>query len=98
MRSLRKLRWLVFGVALVALVPGSSGTSFASQNPGAEFSFRLYKGMAKINSDKNFVFSPFALRSALGIAALGARGRTQKQLGKAPEPWVSKREPSYKLL
>ena len=44
------------------------------------------------------MFSPYAIRHALGMAATGAKGRTQKQLGKVPDPWTSKRTPSYKLM
>lgn len=74
-----------------------SSATDAAQNAGAEFSFRLYKNILKSHSSKNFVFAPYALRTALGMTALGARGRTQRQLGRAPDPWVSKKEPSYKL-
>ena len=69
-----------------------------AQNPGAEFSLKLFKGLAKSQSEDNFLFSPYAVRFALGMAALGAKGKTQKQLGKAPEPWISKKEPLYKLF
>src|SRR5690348_10090116 len=49
-------------------------------------------------ANDNFVFSPYAIRHALGMAATGAKGKTQKQLGRVPEPWVGKKSPSYKLM
>lgn len=32
------------------------------------------------------------------MAAAGAKGRTYKQLGRAPELWATKKEPSYRLM
>jgi serpin B len=84
-------------VGLVSTLCFSLG-SHAALNPGAEISFRLYKSLSKGLSEENFIFSPYAIRSALGLAGMGARGRTQRQLGKAPEPWTQKKDSPYKLI
>jgi len=84
------------GLLLCILVLPSFG--LASVSPGAELSLRLFRALAKQSESENFVFSPFAIRAALGIAAFGAKGNTHKELGKPPELWTQKKDPSYKLV
>ncbi len=86
------LGWFVLSILV------TPASLWASQNAFGEFSYHLFKDFSQNHSSKNFVFSPYSLRSALGMAALGARGRTQRQLGKLPDSLGSKKEPSYKFL
>lgn len=75
------------------------GVSHSKAGPvNDEFSYRLFHQVSKsIDVEENFVFSPYVARSALALAALGARGKTQRQLSKAPDAWVQKKD-TYKWM
>ena len=63
-----------------------SASAFASVNSNYDSTFKLFGAVLKQSGEhENVVFSPYAIRNALGMAAMGARGNTQKQLGKLPE-------------
>ncbi|ESN95907.1 hypothetical protein HELRODRAFT_86199 [Helobdella robusta] len=48
--------------------------------PNRDFGISLYKELAAGNPQENIFFSPISLMFALGIALLGSRGETEKQL------------------
>ncbi|XP_036062381.1 serine protease inhibitor A3N-like [Onychomys torridus] len=45
-----------------------------------DFAFSLYKELALKNPDKNVVFSPFSISTALAILTLGARSKTLEEI------------------
>ncbi|GAB1297766.1 Serine protease inhibitor A3N [Apodemus speciosus] len=45
-----------------------------------DFAFSLYKELALKNPDKNIVFSPLSISSALAILSLGAKGNTMEEI------------------
>ncbi|XP_036061953.1 serine protease inhibitor A3N-like [Onychomys torridus] len=45
-----------------------------------DFAFSLYKELALKNPDKNIVFSPFSISTALAILTLGARSKTLEEI------------------
>ncbi|XP_004584602.2 alpha-1-antichymotrypsin-like [Ochotona princeps] len=46
----------------------------------ADFACNLYKQLALLNQDKNIIFSPLSISTALAVVALGARGSTLTEL------------------
>ncbi|XP_048342802.1 serine protease inhibitor A3L-like [Sphaerodactylus townsendi] len=46
----------------------------------ADFAFRLYKEMSSTIEDKNILFSPISISSALAMLSLGAKSETQSQI------------------
>ncbi|XP_048341232.1 corticosteroid-binding globulin-like [Sphaerodactylus townsendi] len=46
----------------------------------ADFAFRLYKEMSSTIEDKNILFSPISVSSALAMLSLGAKSETQSQI------------------
>ncbi|XP_040831621.1 alpha-1-antichymotrypsin-like [Ochotona curzoniae] len=46
----------------------------------ADFACSLYKQLALLNQDKNIIFSPLSISTALAFLALGARGSTLTEL------------------
>ncbi|XP_014306126.2 serpin A3-8-like, partial [Myotis lucifugus] len=52
----------------------------ASSN--ADFAFSLYRQLARKNPDKNVLFSPKSISTALAFLSLGARGRTLMEIHK----------------
>ncbi|XP_004584601.2 alpha-1-antichymotrypsin [Ochotona princeps] len=46
----------------------------------ANFACNLYKQLALLNQDKNIIFSPLSISTALAVVALGARGSTLTEL------------------
>ncbi|CAO2587387.1 Serine protease inhibitor A3F [Lemmus lemmus] len=45
-----------------------------------DFAFSLYKKLALKNPDKNIVFSPFSISTALAVLSLGARSKTLEEI------------------
>lgn len=90
-----QLLWIRLLVAMLLL---SLGLKNALAAPGTEIAVRLFEELSKTSGSKSFVFSPYAVRVGLGMAALGARGQTKLQLGKQPEPWSSPGQPNYKFF
>ena len=84
--------------ALFAYILLLSDWSFGSTNSALESSLKMFKSLAKGAEVDNFVFSPFAIRTGLGMTALGAKGKTQRQLGKAPDLGPLKKEPPTPLI
>ncbi|MDO9537902.1 MAG: serpin family protein [Thermoplasmata archaeon] len=46
-----------------------------------EFSFEMYKQLAKDKNQENVFFSPYSITTALGMAYEGARGQTAEEMG-----------------
>jgi serpin B len=97
MDSLRSIKWLV-PISLLYLVFPSSG--FATTTPVEDPSFRMFRALLKSNPTQNLIFSPYSVRQALNLAALGAKGKTFKQLsfGKPPELLPPKKDFGYKFI
>ena len=68
--------WMIGVSTMLGLSPGAQG----AMGPGGELAIGLYQSLSQREPRSNFVVSPYALRAALGMLALGARGRTQQQL------------------
>jgi serpin B len=89
----KKIQFFMFGILFL------SSLSHAAQSSGNgnDFSIRLFRSILSSGAAKNVVISPFAIRAALGMAASGGKGKTQKQLGRAPD-YVPKKESSSRIL
>lgn len=73
----------------------------AAGSSGVEgFSAKLANRMVQSNKNENTVLSPYAIRMALSMVAVGAKGETLQQLGPArvPESWSLGKENPTKLL
>jgi serpin B len=90
-----KMQWLCI---LSFCLLGFTQMGRAGSLPGAEFGMRLFRSVVQAKAKENLVLSPYAIRVALGMMALGAHGNTLRQLGKPPELWTQKKDSSYKLL
>jgi serpin B len=54
--------------------------SAQAQAPVSAFPSRFYQTLASAQKDRNFVFSPFSISQAFGLAELGARGETRQEI------------------
>jgi len=81
---------------LSLLILFTHSIAFAMSSPGDEFSQKLFSSLLDSREANNIIFSPYIIRQALGIAASGARGLTQKQLGRFQE--TVKVNPPQKLM
>uniref|UniRef100_A0A8C8UQR6 Serpin domain-containing protein n=1 Tax=Peromyscus maniculatus bairdii TaxID=230844 RepID=A0A8C8UQR6_PERMB len=54
--------------------------NLALTSTNTDFAFSLYKELALNNPDKNVVFSPFSISTALAILSLGARNKTLEEI------------------
>ncbi len=76
------MRVIKFGILLFLSV---HAFAYGSPSLHGDLSVRLFKTLLKSSETGNLVFSPYAIRHALGMAATAARGSTLRQLGKGPE-------------
>lgn len=58
-------------------------TSLRLIAPTAQFGFDILRAQAKADKGKNILVSPLSISTALGMAAAGTRGSTQKGMNKA---------------
>lgn len=91
------MRFRIAYVGITLWVLLSTLESYAAINAGNDFSIRLFRSLGRSKKPENLVISPYAIRWGLGMAAAGAKGKTQRQLGKAPDSLPLK-DPSYRLL
>ncbi|XP_015864631.3 serine protease inhibitor A3N-like isoform X2 [Peromyscus maniculatus bairdii] len=54
--------------------------NLALTSTNTDFAFRLYKELALKNPDRNVVFSPFSISTALAVLSLGASSNTLKEI------------------
>ncbi|GAB1297762.1 Serine protease inhibitor A3N [Apodemus speciosus] len=54
--------------------------SFTLSSCNTAFAFRLYRELVLKNPDKNIVFSPFSISTALAFLALGAKSKTLEEI------------------
>ncbi|MEE6501215.1 hypothetical protein FKM82_004105 [Ascaphus truei] len=66
-------------LSLVALQATAFGTS-VHDDTITEFSVKVYHELRATNEDENLVFSPLSIAMAVGMAELGARGSTLKEI------------------
>lgn len=59
---------------------GTSVDNLALTSSNTDFAFSLYKELALKNPDKNIVFSPFSISTALAVLSLGARSKTLEEI------------------
>ncbi|XP_006990989.1 serine protease inhibitor A3G-like [Peromyscus maniculatus bairdii] len=54
--------------------------NLALTSTNTDFAFSLYKELALKNPDKNIIFSPFSISTALAVLSLGARSKTLQEI------------------
>src|SRR4051794_34452042 len=83
------------GVWVVLLSSVAYAQSGSSSNEGF---VRIFRKLNDQNKTENLIFSPYALRSALSMAAVGAKGKTLKQLARSMEALPQSKESPVRLL
>ncbi|TAH20153.1 MAG: serpin family protein [Cytophagales bacterium] len=73
--------FLAFFLLFANSMKGQTAKDFASYSN--QFGIRLYQELIKGNPNKNIVFSPLCLSSALAMPYWGAKGKTAEQFEKA---------------
>ncbi|KAK7817445.1 hypothetical protein U0070_024919 [Myodes glareolus] len=58
----------------------TSVDNLALTSSNNDFAFSLYKELALKNPDKNIIFSPFSISTALAVLSLGARSKTLEEI------------------
>nr|XP_048287166.1 serine protease inhibitor A3N-like [Myodes glareolus] len=58
----------------------TSGENQRMTSSNNDFAFSLYKELVLKNPDKNIVFSPFSISTALAVLSLGARSKTLEEI------------------